>query len=225
MNTIYNPDKNDALSSEETMALLLAIREKGIMDNALLNQFEATPRRMFLNAGQVQAGLSPTSSAPIACGQVQTAPITIATIIKALGVEPDAKVFEIGTGSGYQSAILARLCGKLYTVDRFRTLVDEAANRFQTLKIVNIISRIGDGEYGWGDDESFDRIIVNAEISSISPELLAQLKVGGIIIAPILQDNGLADIMVHTKTEAGLEAKNIGSARFIPLISGIALSL
>lgn len=225
LNTIYKSDKNDALSSEETMSLLLAIREKGIMDNALLNQFEATPRRMFLNVGQVQAGLSPNSSAPIACGQVQTAPITIATIIRALGVEPDSKVFEIGTGSGYQSAILARLCKRLYTVDRFRTLVDEATNRFQTLKIVNIISRIGDGEYGWGEDESFDRIVVNVAIRSISPELLAQLKVGGIIIAPIMQDNGVADITVHIKTESGLEAKNIGSARFLPLIPGIALSL
>lgn len=225
MNTIYTPDKNSVLSREETMALLLAIRGQGIMDNVLLNLFEATPRRIFLNAGQVQAGLSPQSSAPISCGQVQTAPITIASIVKALNVEPSDAVLEIGTGSGYQSAILARLCRKLYTVDRFRTLVDEATLRLQSLKISNIIARVGDGEFGWSGPEVFDHIVINAGIRSLSKVLLDQLKVGGTIIAPILQDNGLSHIVVHVKSETGLDMKNIGSARFLPLIPGIALSL
>ena len=225
MNTINSPDKNETLSNEETMALLLAIREQGIMDNALLNLFEATPRRIFLNAGQVQAGLSPNSSAPIACGQVQTAPITIASVVRELGVEPGDKVLEIGTGSGYQSAILARMCKELYTVDRFRTLVDEATSRFKGLKITNIFTSIDDGEHGWGEEKLFDRIVLNAAVSSISENLLAQLKVGGALIAPILQENGTANITIHKKTESGLDNEIIGSARFLPLIPGIALAL
>lgn len=215
----------EKLSNEETMELLLALRGQGIMDNALLNLFEATPRRVFLNASQVQSGLSPDRSAPISCGQIQVSPLVIANIIRELDVKPDDKILEIGTGSGFQSVILARLCRKLYTVDRFHTLINEAKLRFQALKINNVIAQVGDGEHGWHENEAFDCIVVNAAIPSLSKALLAQLKNGGTLVAPILQDNGLADVTIYLKSETGLEAKKISSERFLPLIPGIAKSL
>jgi len=225
LNTIHAPDRNDDLSGEETMALLLAIRGQGVMDRELLNLFEATPRRMFLNAGRVQAGLSPQSAAPISCGQVQSPPVTIANIVKALDVSRQDKVLEIGTGSGYQSAILARLCRRLHTIDRFRTLIEEASIRFQGLKLSNIVTRVGDGERGWQEQEVFDRIVVNAGVEAISTALLDQLKVGGILIAPILQNKIFADVVVHEKKSRGMEVKKLCRARFLPLIPGTAVRL
>ena len=218
-------DSDEALIIEEKMGLLLALRGQGIMDNALLNRFEAMPRRTFLNASQVQSDLGPDRSAPISCGQMQTAPLIVARIISALGVKSSDKILEIGTGSGFQSAILAGLCKKLYTVDRFHTLMDEAVLRFKGLKINNIITDVGDGENGWVDAEMFDHIIVNAAIPSPSMFLLGQLKFGGKLIAPIIQDNGDTDVTLHTKTKAGLDAKTIAKEPFLPMIPGTAQSL
>lgn len=220
----YTPEKR-RISDEETMALLLAIRGQGIMDRKLLNLFEATPRRMFLNAGQVQAGLGPQSAAPISCGQVQTAPTVIAAVLKALGVETGDKVLEIGTGSGYQAAILARLCRRLHTVDRFRTLVNEAELRFQGLKLTNIVTRIGDGEAGWQEREVFDRIVMNAGMRALPQALFEQLKIGGTLIAPILREDGFADLVVHVKKQRATETRILGRARYLPLIPGIAARL
>lgn len=225
MNDAHEKSLGDTRSREEMMALLLAIREQGVMDSSLLNVFEATPRRMFLNAGQVQGRLGPKSGAPIACGQVQTPPTVIAGVIQALDIKPTDKVLEVGTGSGYQSALIARTCGKLYSIDRFKTLIAEAEQRFRGLKLTNIITRVSDGELGWPEQGSFDCIVINAGVRAVPTVLLDQLKPEGKIVAPILQEKTAADIVLHIKAYDGLKVEHLRSARFLPLIPGIAVNL
>lgn len=225
MREALSPDRLNQISSEETMALLLAIRGQGIMERSLLNAFEATPRRMFLNAGQVHGGLSPESSAPISCGQVQTAPTTIARVARALAIEPGDSVLEIGTGSGYQSAIIARFCRKLHTVDRFRTLIDECHVRFQGLRLTNILAELGDGEQGVDGNDVFDRIVVNAAVKSVPRRLFEQLKLGGTLVAPLIDGQGAVNLVVHAKKQGGIEQHLLGPARYLPIIPGIAQRL
>lgn len=225
MNERDNRDREGDPFGEETMALLLAIRGQGIMDSALLNLFEATPRRIFLNAGQVQSAIGPDSAAPISCGQVQTPPTVIASVLKALDVKSTDKVLEIGTGSGYQAALLSRLCRQLHTIDRFHTLIMEAEQRFQSLKLANVVTRVADGELGWPEPGIFDCIVVNAAVSVLPSILLDQLKLDGVIVAPILQPNGVSHLVAHVKAPRGLEVRQLSSARFLPLISGVAMRL
>lgn len=208
------------------MALLLAARGQGIMNHELLKLLEIIPRRSFLNAGRhIQAKLMPERSMPIACGQIQTAPITVARIIHALDINQQHKILEIGTGSGYQAALLSRLCRKLYTIERFRTLLEEATLRFEKLKFNNIVTRLADGETGWSEQEGFDRIVVNVALGTLPTMLLDQLKPNGILIAPILQTDGASDIVIHIKREGELVVRELTSGRFLPLIPGVAMYL
>jgi len=222
MNSTYS-STDGKQHAEEMMALILAIREQGIMDPEMMRLYEKYPRRKFLNPGYVNNALKPDSAAPIPCGQLQTAPSVVSTIIQTLNLEPNHKVLEIGTGSGYQSALLASLCRRLYTIERFRTLVDEFEQRI--VRIGNIVMRFADGMLGWPEQDNFDSIIINVGISSVPSILFEQLKVGGQLIAPIIQTKATCDLTLHVKVEQGFEAKKIVSARYLPLISGTAYRL
>ena len=211
--------------AEEMMSLILAIREQGIMDPEMMRLYEKYPRRKFLNPGYVTNALKPDSAAPIPCGQLQTAPSTISTVIQALNLEPNHKVLEIGTGSGYQATLIASLCRRFYTIERFRTLVDDFERRIETLRIGNIVMRFADGMLGWPEQDNFDSIIINAGISSVPSILVDQLKVGGRLIAPIIQTKATCDLTLHVKVDQGFETKKLSSARFLPIISGTAYRL
>ncbi len=217
--------KSTIASQEEVMALLLALRAGGITEHALLDLFEKYPRRLFLNAAQVHGKLRPDSFAPIPCGQIQTSPLIIAHILRALDVMNNHKVLEVGTGSGFQTVLLSCLCEKLYTIERYRSLQAEAEIRFKSTRRNNIISEIGDGESGWPQKLTFDRIVLNAGLQDAPTILLEQLKTGGILIAPIMEDKIWANIVVYEKTHSGLQQQQLLRARFLPLISGIALNL
>lgn len=217
----YGGDKH----AEEMMALILAIREQGIMDSERMRLFESFPRRQFINPGFVTGRLTPDSVAPIPCGQLQTAPSVISTIIQALKPEATHKILEIGTGSGYQSALLASLCRRLYTVERFRTLVDESERRFQSMKLNNIVTRFADGAYGWPEQDNFDSIILNASVSEVPEPFIEQLKDGGLLVAPIIISKTTCDLTLHVKVEKGLRAQTLKKVRYLPLISGTAYRL
>jgi len=211
--------------AEEMMALILAVRAQGIMDVELLRLFEKFPRRKFINPGFVNIALKPQSMAPIPCGQLQTAPSVISTLIAALNLQPSYKVLEIGTGSGYQTALLASLCRRLYTIERFRTLVDDCERRFEAMNINNVVLRFADGEYGWPEQDNFDRIILNVGVPSVPRLLLDQLKEGGMLVAPIIQAKTTCDLVAHVKVEGGLESQKLASCRYLPIISGTAYRL
>ena len=211
--------------AEEMMALILAVREQGIMDPDMMRLYEKYPRRKFLNPGYVRGVLKPNSAAPIPCGQLQSAPSTISAIIQALNLEPSDKVLEIGTGSGYQAALLASLCRRFYTIERFRTLVDDFERRIEAMRIGNIVMRFADGMLGWPEQDNFDSIIINAGISSVPSILFEQLKVGGRLIAPIIQTKATCELTLHVKVEQGFETKKLVSARYLPIISGTAYRL
>ena len=211
--------------AEEMMALILAIREQGIMDPDMMRLFEKFPRRSFLNPGYVRATLKPNSAAPIPCGQLQSAPSIVSTVIQELNLEPNHKILEIGTGSGYQSALLASLCRRLYTIERFRTLVDDFERRITAMRIGNIVMRFADGMLGWPEQDNFDSIVINAGISSVPSILADQLKMGGRLIAPIIQSKATCELTLHVKVEQGFETKKIATTRYLPIISGTAYRL
>ena len=224
MNSTFSASNGDQ-HAEEMMALILAIREQGIMEPDMMRLYEKYPRRKFINPGYVTTKLKPNSAAPIPCGQLQTAPTVVSSIIQALDLEPSHKVLEIGTGSGYQAALIASLCRRLYTIERFRTLVDDFERRFEAMRIGNIIMRFADGMLGWPEQDNFDCIIINAGISTIPPVLSDQLKVGGRLIAPIIQSKATCELTLHVKVENGFETKKLSSTRYIPIISGTAYRL
>ena len=211
--------------AEEMMALILAIREQGVMDPDMMRLYEKYPRRKFLNPGYVRGVLKPNSAAPIPCGQLQSAPTTVSTIMQALNLEPNHKVLEIGTGSGYQAALLASQCRRFYTIERFRTLVDDFERRIEAMRIGNIVMRFADGMLGWPEQDNFDSIVINAGITSVPSILSDQLKVGGRLIAPIVQSKATCELTLHVKVENGFETKKLATTRYLPIISGTAYRL
>ena len=142
-----------------------------------------------------------------------------------LTVEPDNRVLEIGTGSGYQTAVLSRLAREVVTVERYRTLAESARIRFETLGFDNIVSLIGDGLGGVPDRAPFDRIMVTAAASEIPQALIDQLAIGGLMVLPLGPQNGAQSIVKLTKTEAGVAQEKLIAVRFVPLLAGRAQEL
>jgi protein-L-isoaspartate(D-aspartate) O-methyltransferase len=143
----------------------------------------------------------------------------------ALDLSDRDRVLEIGTGSGYQTAILARLCRRVYTMDRFRTLVAAAESRFKTLRLSNVTTLIGDGTKGWPEQAPFDKIIVTAAGEVVPEPLLKQVRLGGIIVAPVGPADGVQKLVKMTRTVDGFLEKTLADVRFVPLIPGKAAQL
>jgi protein-L-isoaspartate(D-aspartate) O-methyltransferase len=164
--------------------LILSLRSQGVSEPAVLNALEQTPRDLF-TPKLFQERAWEDSALPIACGQTISQPFIVGLMTQALTIEPRARVLEIGTGSGYQTAVLSRLARLVYTIERYRTLMGEAEARFKELQLGNIITRFGDGGEGWPEQAPFDRILVTAAAPAEPKTLLAQLKPSGILVAPI----------------------------------------
>jgi protein-L-isoaspartate(D-aspartate) O-methyltransferase len=208
----------------EIADLLLRLRRVGVMDQRVLRAIEAIPRDLFVPADSVDEAYS-ERALPIDCGQTISAPVIVGLMTAALEVSDRDKVLEIGTGSGYQAAVLAKLARRVYTVDRFRTLVTMAEKRFATLNLVNITTRVGDGTKGWPEQAPFDKIIVTAAGAEVPEVLLAQVRVGGIIVAPVGPPDGIQKLVKIIRTEDGSERSVLGDVRFVPLIPGTAARL
>ncbi len=200
--------------------LLMELRKQGVSDTGVLSAMERVPRELFVpEAFQDQAYENITL--PIDAGQTISQPQIVAEMTAALELGPRLKVLEIGTGSGYQAAILSHLCRRLYTIERHRNLAKEAEARFAELRLSNIVLQVGDGSQGWPQQAPFDRIIVTAQAAMMPDVLLAQLREGGVMILPIAESGREQKIVRLRRTEDGVEREALMDARFVPLLDGM----
>jgi protein-L-isoaspartate(D-aspartate) O-methyltransferase len=206
------------------IALVMELRGQGITDQRVLSALERTPRDLF-----VEEPFQPTAyeniALPIACGQTISQPYIVAYMTEALQLEQKHRVLEIGTGSGYQAAVLAPLCRMIYTIERHRPLLKAAEARFKALKLHNIVVRHGDGLAGWPEQAPFDRILLTAAISEIPEVLIDQLKPGGILIAPLSAPGVFERISQHLvkiiRTEEGPVRETLIPVAFVPMLPGL----
>jgi len=209
------------LSAQEQMQFILGLRSKGITDPRVLKAMEAIPRDVFLD-GTFQPRAFEDRPLPIDCGQTISQPSIVAKMTQALNVTPRCKVLEIGTGSGYQAAILSQLARRVYTVERHRPLARRAVRVLQSLDLANVTVITGDGSFGLPSQSPFDRILLTAAAEDPPANLLEQLRVGGIMVLPVGQSDMVQTLIKIEKTDTGLEYSELGEVRFVPLLEGIA---
>ncbi|WP_027146803.1 protein-L-isoaspartate(D-aspartate) O-methyltransferase [Mesorhizobium sp. WSM3626] len=202
-------------------AFLLRLRGRGTVPKALIAAFEATPRRGFL-AAQFHLIAWSDRMLPIECGEAIEGADMQAAVIAALAIETGNRVLEIGTGSGYTSAVMSRLAARVVTVDRYKTLVEQARQRFEALGIGNAIVRQADGSNGLPNEGPFDRIVAWAAFDSLPRFLLDQLSSGGIVIAPIGPEEGEQVLAKLTKVGSRFEREDIGMVRLQPILRSLA---
>lgn len=205
------------------ISLIMALRRQGIRDANVLSAVERVPREAFV-AGAFQEQAYDDHALPIECGQTISQPYVVAYMTEQLQVGDRMKVLEVGTGSGYQAAVLAKLCRRVYTIERYRTLLGDAVKRFESLGYHNITAKVGDGGKGWPEQAPFDRIIVTAAAPEIPLELANQLKVGGIMVVPVDKTDGSSgqELIRLTRTEDGAITEDLLPVRFVPLVEGVA---
>ncbi|MFK5996634.1 MAG: protein-L-isoaspartate(D-aspartate) O-methyltransferase [Rhodobacterales bacterium] len=208
------------LSPEAQMQFLLMLRNKGVPDKVLA-AMEKVPRDMFVE-GHFKTHALDDMALPIDSGQTISQPSIVARMTEALDVSPRNKVLEIGTGSGYQAAILAGLARRVYSVERHRQLSIKARKRIDALKLQNVVITTADGSLGMPDQAPFDRIMLTAAAEDPPANLLEQLRMGGIMVLPVGQSDAVQSLIKVEKTPEGLNYTELGSVRFVPLIAGIA---
>jgi protein-L-isoaspartate(D-aspartate) O-methyltransferase len=206
--------------AERQMQFLFALRTKGVTDTRVLTAMEKTDRAMFVK-GHFSARAYEDMPLPIACGQTISQPSVVGLMTQALNVQPRDKVLEVGTGSGYQAAILSHLARRVYTIDRHKTLMNNARLIFQALDVTNLMAFTADGSFGLPDQAPFDRILVTAAAEDPPGPLLAQLKVGGIMVLPVGQSNSVQTLIRVNRTETGFEYEELRAVRFVPLLEGL----
>ncbi|MCF1710226.1 protein-L-isoaspartate(D-aspartate) O-methyltransferase [Tabrizicola sp. J26] len=207
-------------AAEQKMRFLYALRSKGVTDARVLSAMEKIDRGLFVR-GLFAERAYEDMPLPISCGQTISQPSVVGLMTQALNVNTRDKVLEVGTGSGYQAAILSLLARRVYTVDRHRRLVREAQELFQQLDLVNITAMTADGSFGLPDQAPFDRIIVTAAAEDPPGPLLAQLKIGGIMVLPVGQSDAVQSLIKVTRTETGFEYEELRPVRFVPLVEGL----
>ena len=206
---------------ETKMQFLFALRSRGVTDARVLNAMEGIDRGPFVRGLFAQRAYE-DMPLPIACGQTISQPSIVGLMTQALEISPRDKVLEVGTGSGYQAAILARLARRVYSIDRHPRLVREACVVFEKLGLTNITAIVGDGSYGLPEQAPFDRIIVTAAAEDPPGPLLAQLKIGGIMVVPVGQSDTVQTLIRVQRTEAGFDYDELRPVRFVPLLAGLA---
>jgi len=215
-----NENEPPISEAERKMQFLYALRSKGVTDARVLTAMEAVDRGPFIR-GLFASRAYEDMPLPIACGQTISQPSVVGLMSQALQVSSRDKVLEIGTGSGYQAAILSKLARRVYTIDRHRRLVQEARGVFETMDLTNITAITADGSFGLAEQAPFDRIIVTAAAEDPPGPLLAQLKVGGIMVLPVGQSDTVQHLIRVRKTAEGLEYDELRAVRFVPLLEGL----
>jgi protein-L-isoaspartate(D-aspartate) O-methyltransferase len=208
----------------EKMMFQLNLRRRGISDQAVLRAMEAIPRDRFVEPAD-RADAYRDSALGIACGQTISQPFVVAYMTEQLQLQKHHRVLEIGTGSGYQAAILSRLCRQVLTIERYRTLADSARARLEALGCDNVEVMLGDGFAVPPAAGAFDRIIVTAAMEQIPEDLTQRLEPGGILIAPVGPHQGTQTLVRIVRTGAGLDRKGLVDVRFVPALPGIAREL
>lgn len=202
----------------------LNLRRRGISDQAVLRAMEEIPRELFVEAAD-RANAYKDSALGIACGQTISQPFVVAYMTEQLQLQRHHRVLEIGTGSGYQAAILSRLCGQLLTIERYRTLADRARALLAKLGCDNVEVMLGDGFEVPAEAGNFDRIIVTAAMEQIPDAVVQRLRPEGILIAPVGPTHGTQTLVRVVRTDAGFEHKELVDVRFVPALPGIAREL
>lgn len=205
---------------EQMMQLIFALRSNGVTDARVLDAIERTPRNMFVDRAFRDRAWEDIPL-PIACGQTISQPSVVGVMTQALQVTPRCKVLEVGCGSGYQAAILARLARRVYAIERHRPLAREAAARFRALDLSNVSVIAADGALGWPEQAPFDRIMVTAAAEDPPALLLGQLREGGIMVLPVGQSDDVQQLIRIVKTPHGPEYSELMPVRFVPLLEGV----
>ena len=201
------------------MQFLFSLRKAGVLDKQVLDAMERVDRKNFVNGVFSEKAYEDTPL-PIACGQTISQPTVVGLMTQALQVTSRDKVLEVGTGSGYQAAILSLLARRVYTIERHSLLVNNATKVFQKLNISNITTILSDGGHGLEQQAPFDRIIVTAASDDPPAPLLSQLKIGGIMIIPVGQSDNMQKLIKIAKTDGGYEYQDLQAVRFVPLVAG-----
>jgi protein-L-isoaspartate(D-aspartate) O-methyltransferase len=206
--------------AQRQMQFLYALRSKGVTEARTLSAMERIDRALFVRGIFAERAYEDTPL-PIACGQTISQPSVVGLMTQALAISPRDKVLEVGTGSGYQAAILSLLARRVYTVDRYKRLVAEARRVFDALALTNITAFTADGSFGLPDQAPFDKIIVTAAAEDPPGPLLAQLRIGGIMVLPVGQSDTVQSLIRVNRTETGFEYDELRPVRFVPLVEGI----
>ncbi|WP_424973290.1 protein-L-isoaspartate(D-aspartate) O-methyltransferase [Dinoroseobacter sp. S76] len=206
---------------EQVMQFLYALRSRGVRDRAVLTAMEKVDRGLFVE-GVFSDRAYEDVPLPIACGQTISQPSIVGLMTQAAEIGPRHHVLEVGTGAGYQAAILSQLARRVWTVERHRPLSRAAERRFKALDLTNVTVISGDGSFGLPDQAPFDRIVVTAAAEDPPGPLLAQLRDGGIMVVPVGQSDAVQSLIKVTRTGDGFEYEELRSVRFVPLVEGVA---
>ncbi len=206
------------------MEFLLGLRRRGISDQAVLRAMEEVPRERFVEPQSAERAYA-DQALPIACGQRISQPCVVAYMSEQLALRPLHRVLEVGTGSGYQAAVLSRLVREVISVERYRTLAEHARERLQALGYNNVEVVVGDGLAGVPERAPFDRIIVTAAADKVPQALVNQLTDGGIMVLPLRPHEKSQHLVKLTKSQTGLAREDLIAVRFVPLLPGRAKEL
>ena len=208
----------------EKMMFQLTLRRRGISDQTVLRTMEEVPRELFVEQADRNDAYR-DSALPIACGQTISQPFVVAYMTEQLQLQKQHRVLEIGTGSGYQAAVLSKLAREVLTVERYRKLADTARARLEKLDCHNVEVMLGDGLNLPPNIGPFDRIIVTAAVEQIPENLVDRLEVGGILIAPVGPHQGVQTLTRLSRSETGIQRKELVEVRFVPALPGVAREL
>jgi protein-L-isoaspartate(D-aspartate) O-methyltransferase len=206
------------------MEFLLTLRRRGIGDQAVLRAMDEVPRERFVEAAFADSAYA-DQALPITCGQTISQPYVVAYMTEQLALRPHHRVLEVGTGSGYQAAVLSRLAREVVSIERYRTLADQARERLRSLGYDNVEVVVGDGFAGVPDKAPYDRIIVTAAAEEVPQALVDQLADDGIMLLPLGPQGGAQHIIKLTKSQTGIARENLIAVRFVPLLPGQAREL
>ena len=199
--------------------MVMALRRAGVTDTRVLAAMERTPREVFVPMPFRDKAYDDVAL-PIGQGQTLSQPAVVGRMTQALELGDRMKMLEVGTGSGYQTAILSRLCRRVYTIERHRPLLHEAEKRFKQLGLTNITAWINDGNRGWPEQAPFQRILVTAAAAEIPETLLAQLAETGIMVLPVGPRHGAQELIRIKRIGDDFETESLGPIRFVPLAAG-----
>jgi protein-L-isoaspartate(D-aspartate) O-methyltransferase len=221
---VSDPDPDFGHGNVGRMEFQLMLRKRGIGDAAVLRAMDEIPRENFVET-ELRPAAYADQALPIACGQTISQPYVVAYMTEQLRLRPIHRVLEIGTGSGYQTAVLARIAREVISVERYRTLADRARQRIAALGIANAEIIVGDGLQGASDRAPFDRILVTAAAEDIPQALVEQLADDGEMLLPLGPHSGPQHIVRVTKGEEGIKRQQLIAVRFVPLLPGQAREL
>ena len=214
-----NREKEKIFFNKNNNDLIRELKEKGITNKNILSAIKKVPRALFVNKNYSQRAYE-NIALPTECGQTISQPYVIAYMIDCLNLKKTDKVLEVGSGTGYQAAIISHLCQKIYTIEIFDKLSNQTKINMGKLKIKNVIYKLGNGLNGWGEKILFDAIIVSAASKEIPPKLLQNLKNNGKLIIPKkypLENQKL--ILIEKKSENNFKKKELFDVKFVPLLN------